>query len=77
MNCILLPKNTKSISDEQQVTHVKKILKSKVGDSLTIGEIGGNIGKATIAEINNNEVLLSDITLDKEPPAKLKIGVRR
>ena len=59
MNCILLPKDAKRISDELQVTHIKKVLKSKVGDSLTIGEIGGNIGKATIAEINTNEVLLS------------------
>ena len=75
MNCILLPKNAKIISDPQQVTHIKKVLKSKVGDSLTIGEIGGNIGKATIAGINNNEVLLSDITLDKKPPAKLDLTV--
>jgi RsmE family RNA methyltransferase len=75
LNCILLPKNAKSISDPNQVTHIKEILKSKVGDSLTIGEIGGNIGKATISEINNNEVLLRDIILDKKPPAKLDLTV--
>ena len=75
MNCILLPKNAKSISNQNQVTHIKEILKSKVGDSLTIGEIGGNIGKATIAQINNNEVTLRDIILDKKPPAKLDLTV--
>ena len=75
MNCILLPQNAKSIRDPQQVSHVKEILKSKVGDSLTIGEIGGNIGKATIAQINHNEVLLTDITLDKSPPDKLDLTV--
>ena len=75
MNCILLPKNAKSISDLQQITHIKELLKSKVGDSLSIGEIGGNIGKATIAQINENEVLLSDIRLDKKPPAKLDLTV--
>ena len=75
MNCILLPKNAKSISDQNQVTHIKEILKSKVGDSLTIGEIGGNIGKATIAQINNNEVTLRDIILDKKPPTKLDLTV--
>ena len=75
MNCILLPKNTTRISDEQQVTHIKEVLKSRVGDSLTIGEIGGNIGKATITKINNNEVLLSDVTLDKKPPEKLDLTV--
>ena len=75
MNCILLPKNTKSICDPKQITHIKEILKSKVGDSLTIGEVGGNIGKATIAQINTNEVLLKDIILDKKPPAKLDVTV--
>jgi len=75
LNCILLSKNAESISDEQQVTHIKEILKSKVGDSLTIGEIGGYIGKATIAQINNDEVLLTDIILDKKPPAKLDLTV--
>ncbi|MBN2825272.1 MAG: hypothetical protein JXQ76_08115 [Campylobacterales bacterium] len=68
MNCIVLPKNATSISDKAQVKHIKEVLNSKVGDSLTIGEMGGNIGKATISEINNNEILLSDIQLDKKPP---------
>jgi len=71
LNCILLPKDAKSISDLEQVTHIKKVLKSKVGDSLTIAEMGGNIGKATIAHINENEILLCDVILDKKPPAKL------
>ena len=75
MNCILLPKNSTSISDEQQVSHIKKILKSKVGDSLTIGEIGGNIGTATITQINHNEILLRDVTLSKKPPDKLDLTV--
>jgi len=75
LNCILLPKNAKSISNKQQITHIKEVLKSKVGDSVTIAEMGGNIGKATIAQININEVLLTDITLDKKPPAKLDLTV--
>jgi len=75
LNCILLPKNAKRIRDEQQVTHIKEVLKSKVGDSITIGEMGGNIGKATIVQINTKEVLLSDVTLDKKPPAKLDLTV--
>lgn len=75
MNCILLPENTKSISDPQQITHIKKVLKSQVGDSLTIAEMGGNIGKATITSINDHEVLLTDISLDKKPPAKLDLTV--
>ncbi len=75
MNCILLPKYAKSISDPQQVTHIKEILKSNVGDSLSIGEIGGNIGKATIAKINQNDVQLADVILDRKPPEKLDVTV--
>jgi RsmE family RNA methyltransferase len=75
MNSILLPKNAKSISDEAQVKHIKEVLKSKVGDTLTIAQMDGNIGKATIAEITNHEVLLKDIKLDKKPPSKLDLTV--
>ena len=75
MNCILLPKNAKSIKDPKQIKHIKEILKSKIGDSLTVGEINGNIGKATISKINNNEILLSDIILNKKPPSKLDLTV--
>jgi len=75
MNCILLPKNAKSISDEQQVRHIREVLKSKVGDTLTIGEIGGDIGRAAIAEISTDEILLSDIVLDRKPPPKLDLTV--
>ena len=75
MNCILLPKNTKTITDKEQIKHIKEVLKSKVGDSLTIGEMGGNLGKATISQINDNEVLLTDVILDKKPPAKLGLTI--
>ena len=75
MNCILLPKNAKSISNPEQVTHIKEVLKSKVGDSLTIAEMNGNIGKATIASISNNEVQLRDVILDRKPPDKLDVTV--
>ncbi len=75
MNCLLLPKNAKTINDPQQVIHIKNILKSKVGDSLTIAEMDGKIGKAKIAQINHNEIVLSDIVLDKQPPAKLDVTV--
>ncbi len=75
MNCILLPKNATSIRNKEQIRHIKEVLKAKAGDSLTIGEIGGNIGKATIAQIHTDEVVLTDILLDKKPPAKLDLTV--
>ena len=75
MNCILIPKNAKSITDKEQIKHIKEVLKSKEGDSLTVGEIGGNIGKATIAKINDKQIFLEDIKLDKKPPKKLDLTV--
>ena len=75
MNCILIPKNAKRITDKEQIRHIKEVLKSKEGDSLTVGEIGGNIGKATIAKIDNNEVILANIMLNKKPPAKLDLTI--
>ena len=75
MNCILIPKNTNKITNQEQIKHIKEVLKSKEGDSLTIGEIGGNIGKATITKIDNNEVTLENITLDKKPPKKLDLTI--
>jgi len=75
MNCILLPKNAKSITEPTQVTHVKEVLRAKVGDLLTIGEIGGMLGKATIAKIEAEEILLSHILLDRQPPSKLDVTV--
>jgi RsmE family RNA methyltransferase len=75
MNCILLSPNAKGISDPNQVKHIREVLKSRVGDSLTIAEFGGNIGKATIAHIDDNEVVLSDVILDTQPPPKLDLTV--
>ena len=75
MNCILLPRNDTTITNTEQIKHIKEVLKSKVGDSLTIGELGGNIGKATIAKIDRDVIQLEDIKLDKEPPPKLNLTV--
>ena len=75
MNCILLPKDSKAIINKEQIKHIKEVLKSKVGDTLTIGEISGNLGKATIAKISDNKVELKDILLDKNPPDKLGLSI--
>lgn len=42
---------------------------------MIIGEMGGNIGRATIEQINNDEVVLGDIVLDIQPPDKLDLTV--
>lgn len=78
MNCILLPS---SIHDEpkitnlEQVKHIKSVLKLNVGDSLLIGEINGNIGRAVVSAIKESEILLTNIVLDIHPPPKLDLTV--
>ncbi len=75
MNCILLEKNNPNITNPQQIEHISKILKLKVGDSLTIGEIGGQIGTAIIKQIFADKIALTDINLTRPPPSKLGVTV--
>lgn len=76
MNVILLDNITNQavIDMPATVNHIKTVLKSKAGDSLKIGEIGGKIGTGQITQITN-VVHLANCVLDKSPPAKLDLTV--
>ncbi|QOD13390.1 16S rRNA (uracil(1498)-N(3))-methyltransferase [Psychrobacter sp. 28M-43] len=80
MNCILLP--TKNLSADaakidalSQVSHVTKVLGAKIGDTLKIGQIGGNLGSAVIEDITAASIQLSNVQLNTVPPAKLDLTV--
>ena len=80
MNCILLPvenfsANTASINALAQVDHVNNILGAKVGDTLKIGQLGGNLGTAVIEGITADSIQLCDVQLTTTPPAKLDLTV--
>lgn len=88
MNVILLNsenfinKNTENayqpqvgIYDEKIIHHAISVLGAKAGDELKIGEIGGNLGVATIERIDNKQLILKDIYLDTPPPPKLEMAV--
>ena len=80
MNCILLPvenfsANTAKINDLVQVDHVNNILDAKVGDTLKIGQLGGNLGTAVIEGIASDSIELRDVQLTITPPAKLDLTV--
>lgn len=91
MNCLLLPsaafhhatssesttsQNSQAlITDSQQMTHILEVLKAREGDSLKIGEQGGNLGTGTIASISPDGIKLSGIMLDSPPPPKLNLTV--
>ena len=80
MNCILLPVENFStskaqINDVVQVDHVNNILGAKVGDTLKIGQLGGNLGTAVIEDIAADSIQLYDVQLAITPPAKLDLTV--
>jgi len=80
MNCILLPAenfsvDTANINSLSQVSHVTKVLGAKVGDTLKIGQIGGNLGTAVIEDITADSIQLSNVQLNTVPPAKLDLTV--
>ncbi|MGP4972123.1 16S rRNA (uracil(1498)-N(3))-methyltransferase [Psychrobacter alimentarius] len=80
MNCILLPAEnivhqTAQINAVSQVRHVTQILDAKVGESLKIGKIGGQLGTAIIESITQDCIQLRDVQLTIAPPPKLDLTV--
>lgn len=80
MNCILLPAEnivhqTAQINAVSQVRHVTQVLGAKVGESLKIGEIGSQLGTASIESITQDCIQLCDVQLTTAPPPKLELTV--
>lgn len=80
MNCILLPAASVSLEAAQihskaQIEHIHKVLGAAVGDTLKIGQLGGNLGTAIIDEMTADYVQLRDVQLTHAPPPKLDITV--
>lgn len=67
--------HTAVISDSAQLRHIQHVLSPQIGDRLKIGELGGNLGVATVAKLDVNHCVLTDVALDKSPPAKLDLTV--
>lgn len=81
MNIIILPisafddRGGAIITDPKQLSHIKNILKATVGDTLKIGQLGQNIGKGEIAQIDDKICQLKNVILDQFPPPKLQLTV--
>ena len=80
MNCLLLPaehflQDTATINELSQINHVNKVLAAQVGDTLKIGQLGGNLGTAIIEKITADRIQLRDVQLSAAPPAKLDLTV--
>ncbi len=54
--------------DERQSAHVANVLRSRPGDSLKVGELGGMVGRAAVLEVSATRVVLAPPDLDREPP---------
>lgn len=75
MNLLLLPAEQQAdgrvyLSDRRRLNHIREHLKLTVGDRLKVGMKNGLKGHATVAEINENQLILDDIQLHQAPPAK-------
>ena len=89
MNVILLPKadftvhtsadgkshHTASITELNQLAHIKNVLKRGINDPIKIGQLGGNLGVARIAHMTDTTITLDTVTLTQPPPPKLGVSV--
>ncbi len=85
MNCLLLPmpnfadlsssQTTATINAPKQLEHIHHVLNAKVGDTLKIGQIGGNLGTAVIQSMNPDHIQLINVELNTPPPAKLEVTI--
>lgn len=80
MNCILLPAvdistSFAQVNESNQIEHIVQVLGAKVGDTLKIGQLGGNLGTAVITDITATQIQLADVELTSAPPAKLDVTV--
>lgn len=81
MNVMILPKQAFSndgcaiIDNPLQISHLHTTLKAQVGDSLKIGQLGGNMGTGIITHLNEKVCQLTNVALTQNPPNKLGVTV--
>lgn len=80
MNCILLPAANISLASAHinapmQIEHINKVLGMQVGDTLKIGQLGGNLGTAVIEAITPDKIQLCKVQLILAPPPKLAVSI--
>ena len=55
----------------RRLEHVSSVHRAKVGESLTVGELNGRIGRGVVIRLD--DALELEVTLDAEPPPKLPL----
>jgi len=56
----------------RRLEHLRTIHRAKVGDELRVGLVNGHMGRAVVAELNEEEALL-DVDLTEDPPPALDL----
>lgn len=81
MNIILLKQHRTDakgrliIDEPRQIQHITAVLKAQVGDTLKLGVPSGLLGVGKIVSMDDEQVLLDEVRLDKAPPDKLPVTV--
>lgn len=78
MNIILLPPDTQqtiTLTDPLLINHLHSTLKPAINDRLKVGIKQGNLGHATLAQLSDTHVTLTDIECLTPPPKKLPLTV--
>lgn len=60
------------VTDERRIEHITRVLNAGIGDTLTVGQINGNLGRGCIEHLGEDELWLS-VALDQTPPPPLPL----
>lgn len=63
------------IDDPKIIHHLKQVLRVCPKDTLKIGCLGGKLGTAVVADMQDTRVILEAVCLDTAPPPKLEVTV--
>ena len=55
------------LADDRRVAHVRTVHRAAVGDALRVGVLGGRLGTAVVARLDDAGLEL-DVTLERDPP---------
>ncbi len=78
MNIILLPEDTQhsvTLNNANVLKHAHQVLKLQVGDVVKVGILRGNLGTATVADIQPHRLTLTNIQCHQTIPKKLPLGI--
>ncbi|MCL1623012.1 16S rRNA (uracil(1498)-N(3))-methyltransferase [Moraxella sp. Tifton1] len=63
------------INNADQLSHIKTVLKSQIGDVLKIGRLGGCAGVGVLTDLTANQAILTDVKLTVLPPNKTGVTI--